>query len=302
VSQGKTFDEAAGKKVADSVIKSLAKGTKSDKAEAAEADDDDKASDKKDNILLFSDAELDTLAQGLVDAQNGGPEATLDAFIQDFRSPSLDVAAFGRMFAAKANKSTHAAVAVSHAIMTHEMSLTIDYFTAVDEYEDEGREDNGAGHLGLSYYTSGVYYSTFTIDPDQLRRSWTGIDAPTAQQQVEALIKSLVEALPTGKLTNTNAHTKPLLVLVEHQYSRTVYEFETPVQKATAGGYAQPTIDALASQYDLARTYDAENYLDTLVYAPTATGFEGAKKVASIDELAGLTASLVFDAVEEKLP
>lgn len=288
--QDKRFNPAAAKKSADSVVKSLAK-----KAADPKADGDDKITDKKDNILLFSDAELETLAQAIVDEQNGGTPAGVDDFIQDFRSPSLDVAAFGRMFAARADKSTQAAVAVSHAITTHEMSLTIDYFTAVDEFEDESpATDAGAGHLGLAYYTSGVYYSTFTIDPAQLERSWSGFGGGTARCQVEALVKSLVEALPSGKLTNTNAHTMPLLVLVENQRTRTVYEFETPVSRSDDGGYTNNSVDELARQYASARAFDADNFLGSFVYSSAGGKFDGADLVGSIDEVASRTADLVF--------
>lgn len=294
----KSFNTAAAKKTANAVVKGLAKKLKAGEAEEksaeGKADSPEAVAEKKDNILLFSDAELETLALAIVEEQNGGSEATSNDFIQDFASPSLDVAAFGRMFAARADLSTQAAVAVSHAVMTHEMSLTIDYFTAVDEM-DEDKTDSGAGHLGLAYYTSGVYYSTFTIDPAQLRRSWTGFGAPAAEDQLKALVKALVEALPTGKLTNTNAHTRPFLVLVENQRSRAVYEFETPVIQAENGGFTQPSIDALSRQYAMARTFDAGNYLNTVLYTSEATAeFAGAESAASIDDLTSHVASFVF--------
>ncbi len=304
VQQGKSLDHGAAKKKAESVVKSLAKKpAKSDEPKAsADSGEPEKGKadqksepDKKDNILLFSLAELETLAQAILDEQNGGDVATVDTFLQDFRSPSLDIAAFGRMFAARADKSTQAAVAVSHAVMTHEMSLTIDYFTAVDEFEDDApSEDAGAAHLGLAYYTSGVYYSTFTIDPAQLARSWSGFGSSTARAQVEALVKALVEALPTGKLTNTNAHTKPCLVLVENQKSRTVYEFETPVLKGADGGFSQPSVTSLSSQYATARAYDRDNYLDTVLYSESDDTFDGALRVSSIGDVANKTASMVW--------
>lgn len=297
--QEKSFDQVAAKKSAAKVIKSLAK---KGKEEAKEASDGDASVDKKHNILLFSDAEFDTLAQAIVEEQNGGAEATVNDFIQDFRSPSLDVAAFGRMFANRADKSTQAAVAVSHAVTTHEMSLTIDYFTAVDEHQNEvPAVDSGAAHLGLAYYTSGVYYSTFTIDPDQLVRSWSGITAPSARDQVSALIHSLITALPTGKLTNTNAHTLPFLVLVEDQRSRTVYEFETPVtrERNAEGGYTMPSIRALAEQYALARSFDAANFRDTFLYVGPGSEatFDGATITPTVGDLVDNATDLVLAAV-----
>ncbi len=301
--QGKTLDRATALKTANSVVKGLAKrAAKVEEPVAVEKTASDGATDtpkeveKKDNILFFSEAELETLAWAIVGEQNGAAQATTDDFIQDVRSASLDVAAFGRMFAFRGDLSTYAAVAVSHAVMTHEMNLTIDYFTTIDEMDDEPTSSS-AGHLGLSYFTSGVYYSTFTVDTTQLRRSWSGIGSGTAKIQIQALIEALLKALPPGKLTNTNAHTRPFLVLVENQRSRSVYEFETPVTKGVDGGYTQPSIDSLAAQYALARNYDAANYLDTMLFAPgVVTDFPGSTSVDSLDDLTARAAEQIIQA------
>lgn len=299
--QGIQLDPAETRKRATTVIRTLAKASKTEDVKPA-VDGEATVASKKDNILLFSEAEFDTLAQALVDTRGGDRELTVDDFIQDFRSPSLDVAAFGRMFAARADKATQAAVAVSHAITTHEMALTMDYFTAVDDYEDdEPATSSGAAHLGLAYYTSGVYYSTFTIDPDQLRRSWSGISSETATQQLVALVKAIITALPTGKLSNTNAHTVPFLVLAEHQRGRTVYGFETPVRRGIDGGYKAPTVSALIQQMQLARSFDASNYLAAKLYAPDhADAFEGVDISHDIDSLASWIAEEVVAQTREK--
>ncbi|MFC6154797.1 type I-E CRISPR-associated protein Cas7/Cse4/CasC [Nocardioides yefusunii] len=303
---GKAFDEKVAKKRATSVVTSLAKTLKAGKDEEPSSGDASEADAKKDNILLFSDAEIETLAQALVDEQNGGVEAGHEHFVQDFVSPSLDVAAFGRMFAAQPSKSTQAAVAVSHAVMTHAMSLTLDYFTAVDEAGDASK-GAGAAHIDSAYYTSGVYYSTFTIDPAQLARSWSGAHSATASEQVAALVKALVEALPTGRLTNTNAHTKPFAVLVEEQRTRTVYEFETPVEAAENGGFTRPTVRSLAAQVADARSFDSANYVSTaLLAAPSIADLVesdahlgAAESLGSVDDLSEYVASLVMQQLAE---
>jgi len=106
---------------------------KADKKRSDASGDTEDAEEAKDNILLFAQTELETLARAVVEKQQSTQAVTLDDFILDFRSPALDIAAFGRMFANRADRSTHAAVAVSHAITTHPMALTVDYFTAVDD-------------------------------------------------------------------------------------------------------------------------------------------------------------------------
>ena len=167
---GVEFDSTKGKAAITKVIKGLTNNTKdTDKPDAkAKRTDPD---DDKDSILLFSRSELTTLAHAAVNAQQDDTNVTANDCIKDCTSPSLDVAAFGRMFANASKLGTQAAVAVSHAATTHQMSLVTDYFTAVEELE---QDHSGAGHLGLSFYTSGVYYHTFTIDAAQLKRSWSG--------------------------------------------------------------------------------------------------------------------------------
>lgn len=297
---GSAYDSVEGKKAAKKVIDALAKAEK-DKDAQGSKDADSDAAKSKDNVLLFATAELQTLAAAIVAHQNGGPIPGGD-FIQDFVSPALDVAAFGRMFAQMTDKSTQAAVAVSHAITTHPMELTIDYFTAVDDVEkrDENGErvgGSGAAHLGLTYYTSGVYYSTFTIDVDQLKRSWLGFDAPGAREQVALLTDSLVKALPSGRATNTGPYTVPFVVVVEQQRSRISYEFETPVDAARDGGYKTPSVHALADQIALAAQFEPGNVGDRGVFAPEHAGaFSSldARSLGSVDEIAAFVADCVY--------
>jgi CRISPR system Cascade subunit CasC len=249
-----------------------------------------------DNILLFSKAELETLAHALVSSPE---DADNPEFIKDCSSASLDVAAFGRMFAKRADLSTHAAVAVSHAVTTHPAKFTVDYFTAVDEAPSADEVSAGAAHIGLSYYTSGVYYRSFTIDVAQLHRSWSGIAGESARDQVSALVVSLIRALPTGKLTNTNAHTVPFFVYLEQQQARVSYEFETPVAPAperdgSGGGYKESSVAALAEQVALAQEFASSNALECAFQGQTFGHAFPGEKLASIDDLGAQVANLVL--------
>lgn len=287
---GLTYDAVAGKKAITKVIVALAKAEKEKTKETK-----NEGETGNDNILLFATSELETLAAAVVKHQNGGPQPNAD-FIQDITSPALDIAAFGRMFASAAAKSTQAAVAVSHAITTHPMELTIDYFTAVDEVERRDESGNlivGAGHLGLAYYTSGVYYSTFTIDAAQLKRSWSGFGGSSAREQVELLVESLIKALPSGKASNTAPYAAPYVVAVEQQRSRIAYEFETPVDAGRDGGYKTTSAQALAHQIGLADTFDPANIVARAVYAPDHGDlFE--TSLSSVTDIASFVGSLVF--------
>lgn len=251
---GVTIDEKKVKQRAGALIKGLTT-TKASK-------NPDEVDEKKDSILLFSLAEVTSLAHTLVEAQREDAQPVEDKdipFILDASSPSLDVAAFGRMFAERSDLSTHAAIAVSHAITTHKMTLTTDYFTAVDE-NPSAAPKAGASHLGLNFFTSGVYYRTFTLDIDQLKRSWSGFGKPGSDEAIRALLTALVLALPSGKVTTTNAHALPTLVLAEQQSFRNGYSFETPISAAAGGGYEEPSVKRLAEQRALALDFSPENF------------------------------------------
>lgn len=299
---GVDFDVKKGRAEIKKAVDSLAKGSKDTK----EAKEPEKEAPKEgaddaalgDNVLLFSTAELQSLAEAVVSKQATGESIDRNAdFIQDLVSPSLDIAAFGRMFAAAKDSGTQAAIAVSHAATTHQHHLTVDYFTAVDDAPTGGHA--GAAHIGLAYYTSGTYHRSFTVDVEQLRRSWTGFDSATARDEVADLLRALVTALPSGRRNNTNPDTLPSLVLVEEQRSRCVYSFEEPVRPSEDGGYMGPSMDALTDQRSAALTFDPNNFGRALV-SGTAVDSAQAERLAashapSLDALIAEVVAMVFD-------
>lgn len=297
-SNGLPFDEKKGRAAIKKVIDGLAKNAKD--AKGADDDSDGDASGDEaalgDNILFFARQELTTLAHAAVHAQQEDTDADLkrNVFIQDAASPSLDVAAFGRMFAADTAAGTHAAIAVSHAATTHQMALTPDYFSAVEE-ATQGH--SGAAHIGMTYYTTGVYYRSFTIDTDQLARSWSGVRADGARDDLTDLVTALIRSLPTGRLTNSNAHTTPSLVLAEVQRCRTAYGFETPVTTQD-GGYLTPSVHALAEQRALAASFDPANNPRSILWGSThGADFGDVTQAANVTAIANFAADEVFKAL-----
>lgn len=168
---------------------------------------------------------------------------------------SLAIAAFGRMLAASPDFNVDAAISVGPAVTTHEARIETDYFTAVD---DIARRDGGdaVAHIGTAYYTSGVYYRTFTIDREQLRRNWTHLDDDTAAADLAHLIRGLIIALPSGKSTTTGAASLPTIVVAEEQAHRTTCDFQDPVRQQDGGGYLAPSITALLGKLDAIRDFD----------------------------------------------
>jgi len=256
------LDDKAAAKEAAFIVRGL---TNKD----AKKDPDPKGATKEpdpkdgDNVILLARSEITALGKAVVDAQHGGQAATEDDLVADCRSAALDVAAFGRMFAKAQTKGTQAAVAVSHAITCHPIQFTVDYFSAVDDVKVD---DSGAAHIGMAYYTSGVYYHSFTVDVEQLRRSWTMFGQDGWREQMAALVKALITALPSGKYTNTAAHTLPFIVLAEAQHLRVNYGFDAPVQSGPEGGYALTSALALAQQREIALTFDPTNFGESIAY------------------------------------
>lgn len=250
----------------------------------------EKKSPAKDTIAYLSLAELDAFAESIVRANSSG-DAPSQEFVQDSTSSSLAIAAFGRMFAEKQALGTQAAIAVSHSTTVHQMQLVTDYFTAV---EDVVNTDAGAAHIGENYFTSGTYYRTFTIDIDQLARSWSGFEGNDAKDSVAALVRSLILALPSGKVNSTNASVLPGLVLAEVQNFRTAYGFETPVEAGDRGGYAECAAVELARQRRQALEFDPSNFGDAAVVGRTFGADFQCQSVADLDALVAFVVDKVY--------
>lgn len=248
------IDEAKAKAAANKSIRLL----------NAKSDSDDA---KKSSVWMSAE-EIETLAANIA-ADGGG---AVD-FIEEGRTGSLAIAAFGRMFANQPDLTTEAAIAVSPAVATHLSLIETDYFTTADESRtaEQGR---GAGHVGVAHYTSGVFYRTVTIDRNQLKRTWTGFDAKDVETKLSQLVTSLIYGMPRGKENSTAPFVTPVLVLAEAQDYRTAYNFDHPVLPGRDGGYVTSTVEELARQFKAARGFDSANFGDLQVIAGTAEGLD----------------------------
>ncbi|MGV9189155.1 type I-E CRISPR-associated protein Cas7/Cse4/CasC [Arcanobacterium canis] len=257
-----TSDEDRLKKAAVKIIGSLTKDgeTKGESARSA----------------WMSMEEITAAAQAIIDGQEDAE------FIQDARTGSLAIAAFGRMFANEPRKNTEAALAVSPGVTTHATTIESDYFSTVDDIrEREG--DSGATFLGVARYVNGTFYRTVTIDKVQLRESWSGFAREDSIQNLRELIRAVVYGAPRGKENSTAPYTLPSLIIAEEQRYRTAYSFETPVRASREGGYEQPTIQELDRQFVQARSFDKANFGPLELVAGTAglqdDQFGGARRV-----------------------
>lgn len=237
---------------------------------------DTEKDDRKDTIVWLSADEIERVAHAFV---NGREDADV---VQATSTRSLAIAAFGRMFANAPGLSTPAAIAVSDSTTTHAATIELDYFAAVDDVAGHG----GAGQLGFTMQTTGVYYRSFTIDRAQLARNWD-LDLATAEAETELrhLVRGLTLALPSGRAAGSAPYTLPALVIAEPQAHRVAYDFHAPVT-ASETGYLDASIAAL-----LNKAADAEAFDPDLFGERFYTGTEAARHLPNVTtgSLAGFT-------------
>jgi CRISPR system Cascade subunit CasC len=150
----------------------------------------------------------------------------------------IDIALFGRMVAQAAELNVEAAASFAHAISTHKVTNEVEFFTALDDRQDEP----GSAHMGSMEFNSATYYRYVRLDLGQLWQTLAGQSIP---ETLEAFVKALYIAVPSARQT-TQAGASPwefAKVLVRRGQALQV-PFETAV-RAENGGFLQPSIDSL---------------------------------------------------------
>ena len=273
------LDEKEAQKLANKLIGTLTKN------EAKSAASEGKESGRS---AWLSSEEIEAAANAVAQQLD---EAN---FVGVGSSGSLAIAGFGRMFAARPELQTEAAIAVSPAVSTHETVIETDYFSTVDDSptKDQGK---GAAYLGIANYINGVFYRSITIDKAQLRRSWTGYGQPDAREKLEQFVTSLIYGMPRGKEKSTAPYTLPALVLAETQAYRVAYDFETPVIPDREGGFLAATLRRLKEQREAALRFDPDNFGQPMAVAGTAPDLaQFGVDVVNRSEFAGLVADWIL--------
>ncbi|WP_016906475.1 type I-E CRISPR-associated protein Cas7/Cse4/CasC [Streptomyces xiaopingdaonensis] len=168
---------------------------------------------------------------------------------------SVDIALFGRMVADGADINVDAAAQVAHALSVHAVENESDYYTAVDDENEE--DETGAGMIGTVEFNSATLYRYAALDIDRLGENLgQGLDesaAPAApvRRAVEAFVRGFVSSLPTGKINTFAHHTPPDAVVVKLRESRPVSfvgAFEEPTMAESGSGHVRQASERLAEQ------------------------------------------------------
>ncbi|WP_036242631.1 type I-E CRISPR-associated protein Cas7/Cse4/CasC [Methylobacter luteus] len=231
------------KLVADYVAKACAKlGANEEQAQSC--GEAIAASFSKDTLHFFTETEAQAFAAFAQD-QGFDSSKIKDKDIQKLAKKTfnpaidgLDIALFGRMVAQATELNVEAAASFSHAISTHRISNEVEFFTALDDLQD----DPGAAHMGSLEFNSSTYYRYVSLDLGQLHQTLAGQNLPEA---VEAFTKALFVAVPAARQsTQSGASPWEFARVLVRKGQRLQVPFETTV-KAKDGGFLQPSINAL---------------------------------------------------------
>lgn len=214
----------------------------------SETDGDKEVKLRTRQAMFLTDADIEAITDVLHNAATeagtakkfekvAAKELQAKAELKGWRPITLDIALFGRMITSDAFMDVEAAMQVAHAISTNKVDHEFDYFTAVDDLQKRGEDDDasGADMIGDVEYNSACYYKYFSLDTDQLLSNLAGPDATrkdealeTARLAIPAFVKAATFTTPSGKQNTFAAHQLPAAILVE------VRSRPTPVSYANA--------------------------------------------------------------------
>ena len=138
---------------------------------------------------------IDALVQQIIESGESPSGDELILLKQD--NMAVDIALFGRMLASKPKFNIEAACQVAHAISVQQVAIEDDYFTAVDDLNNN-EEDAGAAHIGETNFAAAVFYQYVCINKDLLLDNLNG-NTELAEKALSALIESITTVAPSGK-------------------------------------------------------------------------------------------------------
>lgn len=205
-------------------------------------------------LLFFGVSQLDELAGQILATRSEWEGQGDDAIRLAMKGVSaqqilseghpLDVALFGRMVADLADLNVDAAAQVAHAISTHAARPQFDYFTAVDDGQED--DETGAGMIGVVEFNAATMYRFASVSTASLFRNLGSVEATV--DGIKEFVSSFALAMPEGKKNSFAPRTRPSVVAVvvrEDQPVNFVSAFESPIW--SNGGLLEKSRAALAN-------------------------------------------------------
>lgn len=161
---------------------------------------------------------------------------------------SADIALSGRMATSGIMTNVDAALAVAHAITTHTVDGDIDWFTAVDDLNQETGE-TGSAHLDTTEFSSGVFYRYASLNLRQLQQNLGDVDRQQALDIASHVLHMLATIVPTAKQNTFAAFNLADFAFVSfsNQPISLANAFEDPIQ--LNGGFLAPSIKAFTDYH-----------------------------------------------------
>ena len=185
-------------------------------------------------------------------------------------------ALFGRMVTSDPAANIDAAIHVAHAFTVHREESESDYFSVVDDLQQDD-EDAGAAHIGDMELTAGLFYGYVVVDGPGLVSNLTGCDTDAwgsadkdlAGKVINHLVHLIATVSPGAKLGSTAPYACADLMLIEAG---------TRQPRSLANAFRSPTRAQVADA-----TTAMEDYLSKL---DAAYGAKESRRVMSVEDTA----------------
>jgi CRISPR system Cascade subunit CasC len=210
----------------------------------------------KTQVLAWNLNEKDLLRELIISALEK-PDEELTSFLKKGvenidanlkQNLERDIALSGRMVTG-AIDSIDASLAVAHAITTHTVDGDIDWFTAVDDLNQETGE-TGSAHLDTTEFSSGVFYRYASLNIRQLQENLGDVDRTQALEIASHVLHLLATVVPSAKQNAFAAFNLADFAFVSFsdQPISLANAFENPV-KVNSDGLLMPSINAFENYH-----------------------------------------------------
>lgn len=244
-------------KMADDILKEAGVKTKNFKTTA---------------LFFLGNSQAEKLARAAVDKIKD--KNLLKEMLKD--DPAVDIALFGRMVADDPSLNEDASCQVAHAISTHSVETEFDFFTAVDDLQEE--TNAGAGMLGTIEYNSSTLYRYANVAVHEFVRQLS--DKEETINALKLFVEAFAKSLPTGKVNTFANTTIPSFIMVTLREDRPVNlvsAFENPVKAYKNEGFVEESVEKLLKEYKKSEKFVEKPLATFCLSLNEFNGLEGIK-------------------------